>query len=356
MNSRFAVIFFAMLVCVATAQEQPVPPLFEGMPLSVSLTHDLGTYKAKVGDRVELVFSGEVKDKNGNVLLQRKSKITGRVTDVAKRDKQHPEARLAILLDRADSNGVSVPLHAVLCGDLRALKITKKVIEPVPNGPSSTSRSPGYLRNPTTNWRVPDDAELKPMTDPNIGATLVSSQDNILLGSGPTFFICQQTAASASPSTLPIVAPPSLPPGVTLIVSLQSALDASNAKNGDSVRLLMATNLLGPGQTIAIPKDAEVQGRVVLAQPASNSTPSRLELVIDRASWSGASVPLNASIVQPPTLPQALMPQMLRKAGRIDVNLRDISVEELPSGGSGLLRNGETIRLPEGTQLTFRTR
>ena len=197
MKSRFAVLLLAMLACMVTAQEQPASPILEAMPLSVSLTHDLSTYKAKLGDRIELIFSGEVKDKTGRVLLNRKSRITGHVTDVAKRDKQHPEARLAILVDRADTGGLSVPLHAVLCGDLRALKILSKKIEPLSAEPNRGSRSPGYLRSPMSNWHVPDDAELKPMTDPNIGATLISSQDNIVLGSGPTFFICLQNKPKA---------------------------------------------------------------------------------------------------------------------------------------------------------------
>lgn len=197
MKSRLAVLLLALSCCVVTAQQQAASSLISGVPLNVSLTHDLSTYKAKIGDRIDLVFSGEVKDKDGRVLLNRKSRIIGHVTDVAKRDKQHAEARLAILIDRADTGNLSVPLHAVLCGDLRPLKVLNKRIEPLSAEPSRGSRSPGYLRSPMNNWHVPDDAELRPMTDPNVGATLVSTQDNIVLGSGPTFFICQQNEPKA---------------------------------------------------------------------------------------------------------------------------------------------------------------
>src|SRR4051812_976254 len=88
------------------AQQDPVPTaensLLQNMSFHVSLTRDLSSSKAKVGDSIQLNYFGEVKDRSDKVLLNSKARFHGRVTEVAKHTKHSPEARLAILVDHAE--------------------------------------------------------------------------------------------------------------------------------------------------------------------------------------------------------------------------------------------------------------
>ena len=91
--------------------------------------------------------------------------------------------------------------------------------------------------------------------------------------------------------------PPALPEGTTLAVQLSQQVDASKVRAGDIVRAKLLAPVLQGGK-VAVPKDAEIIGRVVDSSPLVPISGSRLVLRFEEAHWRKGSMSLHAYIVR----------------------------------------------------------
>jgi hypothetical protein len=334
--------------------QQPTPADFEAalqMPLRVELVRDLNSSKAHVGDIIELKYFGELKSGSGVLMLNEKAKLYGRVSDVAKRDKEQP-ARLGIVVERAEFDGKSIVLKAVLCGGfMTAPQYGVERVRDISGDQNKMTFTPGTSG-------LPDDANIVRTTD---GAVLVSKKDNINIATGTGFYVCQQREKTPAPvaDTRPIVPPASLPAGVTFAVALNEPVNAATAKPGDTVSMMMVGNLRGPNNTIAIPKGANIIGRIVIAEPASKSSPSRIGIIAERVTWEGIVVPLKAYANSQPTWSPFAVSDMIASGTIASIDLRNISLDKITldkssDGGSAFSRPKTTIMLPAGCIFTIR--
>ena len=204
---------------------------------------------------------------------------------------------------------------------------------------------------------LPNDVRLVPAADPALGAVLISESDNIHITTETSFFVCEVKPRPDVGETLArkVLVPSSLPAGVRLPVSLKAELDATKVISGQKIEMSLVSDLLGPANTIAIPKGAVVSGKVIGGVADSRTEQSRLAIVAEIATWPGGTVPLHAFVSEPPLLGPEVMSKMLDHLKNASVDLRGINVEQLQDqNGSGFVRDKGPIRLPIGTILVLR--
>ena len=86
----------------------------EGVSLQVELTKSLDAKNARSGEEVTAKLMQDVKS-NGNVVLQKGSKVIGHVAEAQPRDKQHTESRLVLVFDKAIAkNGQEMSVKTIL--------------------------------------------------------------------------------------------------------------------------------------------------------------------------------------------------------------------------------------------------
>ena len=85
--------------------------LAEGTRIDGELQKTLDVRNVRPGDQVLLKTTQDVKQ-NGRTVIQKGSTLFGRVTDVAKRDKQNGQSRLGMLFDRVQGHGFDLPITA----------------------------------------------------------------------------------------------------------------------------------------------------------------------------------------------------------------------------------------------------
>ena len=92
----------------AATQPQPSNPQANGAPriapgsvIPVQLTKTIDAKKAKTGDAVEAKVTEDLKTQNGDVILPKDTKVTGRVTEAQPHSKQQPESQVGIAFDHA---------------------------------------------------------------------------------------------------------------------------------------------------------------------------------------------------------------------------------------------------------------
>jgi hypothetical protein len=87
-----------------------------GLRIPAVLDTSLSSEKSKVGDPVRLEVVADLHDKDGKVVLPRHSKLIGRVTYVARYEKNKQPAMLSFFVDRAEWKGHSGMLDAPVFG------------------------------------------------------------------------------------------------------------------------------------------------------------------------------------------------------------------------------------------------
>ena len=347
MRRFFGPALFGFL-CVGLLSAQDISAIEQRyltlMPFNVSLTRDLSSAKANVGDPIELRYFGEIKDGSGRVLMGQKTKFFGKVTDVAKSGKHTPEARLGIVVDHVESDGKTIPMNLTFCGKF----FGRHRIE-------SDGLSGSTTVEPRTG--LPEDVKLVPAANPGEGAVLTSGSQNITIATETSFLVCQLKPKPEVRETpaLKVLVPSSLPAGVRLRVSLSTLLDARKVTSGQKVEMSLVSDLLGPGNTIAIPKGAVISGRVISGAGNSKTAQSRLAIVAEVATFPEGTVPLQAFVSEPPLLGSDVFSKMLNRRKDVSFDLRGIKVEELQEqNGSGFVRDKGAIQLPIGTILVLR--
>jgi hypothetical protein len=98
-------------------QNSPIDQtLPHGLRIPAVLDTSLSSDKSKVGDPVRLDVVADVHDKEGKVVLPRHAKLTGKVTYVARYEKNKQPAMLSFFVDRAEWKGRSAMLDAPVFG------------------------------------------------------------------------------------------------------------------------------------------------------------------------------------------------------------------------------------------------
>lgn len=83
-----------------------------GSVFHVVLTKNVDAKNDKIGDQVTTAILEDLKS-NGEVMIQKGSKVIGRITQIQARSKEHPQSQIAIVFDRLVLNdGTEVVLSA----------------------------------------------------------------------------------------------------------------------------------------------------------------------------------------------------------------------------------------------------
>jgi hypothetical protein len=86
--------------------------LADGATMNAALKGSLDAKKSKVGDRVEVETTQDVKE-NGKVVLRKGTRLVGHVTEVQAREKGEAKSQVGVAFDRAElRNGQQMPLNA----------------------------------------------------------------------------------------------------------------------------------------------------------------------------------------------------------------------------------------------------
>jgi hypothetical protein len=116
--------------------------LQSGTQLSGQLQNTLDVQRARVGDQVVLKTTSAVKQ-NGRVVVDKGSRLVGRVTEVQQRSRGNAESRVGILFDRLENGKMTLPINAVITSvtQARAGARADDVFESDVSGSSSTRAS-----------------------------------------------------------------------------------------------------------------------------------------------------------------------------------------------------------------------
>ncbi len=107
-------ISFCAGIAAAQVPSSPVAApatLPDGLRLPVELKHSVNTKKAAAGQPVAVVLLNNLRNGSGTIVIPKGALLTGRIADATARTKENA-ARLAILIERAEWQGGSIPLHA----------------------------------------------------------------------------------------------------------------------------------------------------------------------------------------------------------------------------------------------------
>lgn len=87
--------------------------LQSGTQLSGQLQSTLDAQKARVGDQVVLKTTSAIKQ-NGRVVVDKGSRLVGRVTEVQQKAKGSASSKIGILFDRLENGKMTLPINAVI--------------------------------------------------------------------------------------------------------------------------------------------------------------------------------------------------------------------------------------------------
>lgn len=98
--------------------------LQSGTRIAAQLESALDARNAKVGDRVVLKTTQAVKQ-NGQVVIQKGSRLIGHITDVQQNTKSSGESHIALLFDRLRAGGTEIPINATIVSITQARSRTQ---------------------------------------------------------------------------------------------------------------------------------------------------------------------------------------------------------------------------------------
>lgn len=110
--------------------------------VQAQLQSTLDVKNAKVGDEVVLKTTQSIKQ-NGEVVVQKGSRLVGRVTEVAARTKNSSESRLGLVFDKLEGKDLSAPITASIVSitNVTAAASSADMFESDISGSSSSSGS-----------------------------------------------------------------------------------------------------------------------------------------------------------------------------------------------------------------------
>ncbi len=189
-----------------------------GSVIPVQLTKTVNARKAKTGDEVVAKVTMDMKDKSGDVLVPKDTKVIGHVTTAQARDKEQKESQLAIAFNQAvlKDQPVALPMSIqAVIGQQNNNDNSAPGAEPSPSPAGGSSPMPGRSANPMSGQTQPQppgppvnsgappsgnarppinaqtqgvigisDLNLSLNSDAQQGSTLTSEKDNVKLESG----------------------------------------------------------------------------------------------------------------------------------------------------------------------------
>lgn len=87
--------------------------LESGTSLEAQLQQTLDVRRASVNDEVVLTTTKTIKQ-NGQIVVQKGTRLIGRVTEVQQKTKQNAQSKLAVVFDRIEGRNLSAPISATI--------------------------------------------------------------------------------------------------------------------------------------------------------------------------------------------------------------------------------------------------
>lgn len=95
-----------------------------GTQIAAELQNSLNVQRSKIGDEVVLKTKKAIKQ-NGQVVVEKGSKLVGRVTEVQERTKDSASSRIGVLFDTLVQNGQQIPIDVVITSVLQTAAQTR---------------------------------------------------------------------------------------------------------------------------------------------------------------------------------------------------------------------------------------
>jgi len=221
-----ALVLFLAAMSAAQQTEVPIP---DGLVIPVEIKKTLNPKKVQVGDPVALEVTKDVKGPDGEVLIPKRAKATGRVTQSIARTKENKMSALSFVVEAVSWKTGSAKLKAFIAGNVRPPETNPDIrasSNPAGVGVLGTQQSSGaavyegmsahtgaqQAATPdsykyvgaarTTGIRgtaIPDVA-LAGSDDPNVVSVLMSDKTNVVLESGSTMNVRQLNNPGAPPA------------------------------------------------------------------------------------------------------------------------------------------------------------
>lgn len=93
--------------------------LESGTSIEAQLQQTLDVRRASVGDEVVLTTTKSIKQ-GGRTVVQKGTRLIGRVTEVQQKTKENPQSRLGVVFDRIEGGNLSAPISATIVSITRA--------------------------------------------------------------------------------------------------------------------------------------------------------------------------------------------------------------------------------------------
>jgi len=117
--------------------------LQSGTSIEAQLQQTLDVKKASVGDEVVLTTTKTIKQ-NGQTVVQKGSRLIGRVTEVQQKTKQNAQSKLGVIFDRIEGKNLSAPISATIVSITQAT-VNTSVGETLNSDISGSSTSSGNV-------------------------------------------------------------------------------------------------------------------------------------------------------------------------------------------------------------------
>jgi hypothetical protein len=206
-----------LLAGMAVAQQSPPPQmpgttapaasasnvgLPDGTVIRVELKNKLDSKKAKVGDPVTAEVVEDAKAPDGKVVVPKKTKLTGKITEADPSTKDSPDAKLSFVMTNADVKGKPLSMTAYIIPPFKAPAVMQMDTSLVGAANQRGDTGATSKEDPTAG-KGPGGQEasglegIKLKLDPKIGTYLVADKKNIVLESGTLFHVKQATLQPA---------------------------------------------------------------------------------------------------------------------------------------------------------------
>jgi hypothetical protein len=207
-----------LLAGMAVAQQSPAQPtpgstapaamasnvdLPDGTVIRVELKNKIDTKKAKVGDTVTAEVAEDAKSPDGKVVVPKKTKLTGKITEADASTKDSPDAKLSFVMTNADVKGHPLTMTAYVIPPFKAPAVMQMDTSLIGAANQRGDTGPTSKDDPTAG-KGPTGADasglegIKLKLDPKIGTYLVADKKNIVLESGTLFHVKQATLQPAA--------------------------------------------------------------------------------------------------------------------------------------------------------------
>lgn len=207
-----SIAIIAILIIVGTFAfaQQPTAPAApaqvtnsavpDGTVIRVELKNKLDSKKARIGDPVTLEVLEDAKAPDGKVVLPKKTRLTGKISEADPSTKESPDAKLSFLITTALVKGQALPMTGYMIPPFKAPEPMQAVDRSFIDAANKRSDTGYMTKDDPTAGKGPSagaDASglegIRLKLDPRIGTYLVADKKNIVLEGGTVFHVKQAT-------------------------------------------------------------------------------------------------------------------------------------------------------------------